>query len=291
MTDVTMTDWGILHRITQDAADHFFLRLRITEVPTGTTRQALKEALERAGRTYSEGPYLWGNHSLAPQEQWPANIREDYTADAVDSLTHGDLLDEAKGEKRVTLRLPIGLHAILVKAAGEKSFNQFCIDTLSVAVGYGERLPDYLPLLAQHSDTTEEQMRERVAKAQAHAADLAERSENMAAKGRRMQAYFQAVGSLPAGAAADIGRATLTPAMVESINAAATEIGRLTPEQLEETAAKMGLTAEELRASNEAMRAAFAGGYGQVRAAMDAPADVIKASYQFLSEAFSPPEP
>ena len=53
-------------------------------------------------------------------------------------------------------------------------------------------------------------------------------------------------------------------------------------------ASKMGVTADELRASNEVMRAAFAGDYEQACAAMDAPAEVVKANYQYLAEAFRP---
>ena len=34
------------------------------------------------------------------------------------------------GKREITLRLPVRLHAALVKAAEDRSFNQFCVNTL-----------------------------------------------------------------------------------------------------------------------------------------------------------------
>jgi len=128
------TDWGIFHRVLQEEEEHHLLRLVLTGVPEGIGREALKEALEKAGRTYGEGPYLWGNHKLLPREQWLPDAGVTGQLEPVETQSFRDLVDEANGEKRVTLRLPIGLHAALVKAAEGRSFNQFCVDTLHAAL-------------------------------------------------------------------------------------------------------------------------------------------------------------
>ena len=133
-TNPPVTDWGVLHRVLQDDEEHHLLRLVITGVPEHAGREEIREALEKAGRTYGEGPYLWGNYRLLPRSQWPRDLGSEPENEQVESLTFGDLLDEANGEKRVTLRLPIGLHAALVKAAEGRSFNQFCVNTLYAAM-------------------------------------------------------------------------------------------------------------------------------------------------------------
>jgi hypothetical protein len=129
-----VTDWGVLHRVLQDDEEHHLLRLLIIGVPKPAGREEIKEALEKAGRTYGEGPYLWGNYRLLPRDHWPPDLGSGPEAEAAESLTFSDLLDEANGEKRVTLRLPVGLHAALVKAAEGRSFNQFCVNTLYAAI-------------------------------------------------------------------------------------------------------------------------------------------------------------
>jgi Rho termination factor, RNA-binding domain len=128
------TDWGVLHRVLQEDEEHHLLRLLIIGIPEQVGREELKEALEKAGRSYGEGPYRWGNYRLLPRSQWPPELAGGPEGEPLESLTYSDLLDEANGEKRVTLRLPIGLHAALVKASEGRSFNQFCVNTLYAAI-------------------------------------------------------------------------------------------------------------------------------------------------------------
>lgn len=56
-------------------------------------------------------------------------------------VSYSDLMDELKGEKRVTLRLPLELHSLLASAAYavvSSSLNSFCIKKLAEAVEYDE---------------------------------------------------------------------------------------------------------------------------------------------------------
>ena len=117
--------------------------------------RALKEALEEAGRSYGEGPYLWGNYRLLPRSEWPeAPAPDPAGGENMETVAYADLLDEANGERGVTLRLPVGLHAALVKAAEDRSFNQFCVNTLYAALhmvseGPLEVLPEGLGFMRQ----------------------------------------------------------------------------------------------------------------------------------------------
>jgi len=54
-------------------------------------------------------------------------------------VTYADLWDHLTGEKRITLRLPRGLHSLLARNAyqsASSSLNSFCTRTLADAVGY-----------------------------------------------------------------------------------------------------------------------------------------------------------
>ena len=59
----------------------------------------LKEALEEAGRSYGEGPYLWGNYRLLPRSEWPEAPAPDPAGESMETVAYADLLDEANGEK------------------------------------------------------------------------------------------------------------------------------------------------------------------------------------------------
>src|SRR3954452_25279568 len=89
------TRWGVFHRVLQEAAEHHLLRLVIADVPETVEKEALKEALEKAGRTYGEGPYLWGNYRLLPRAEWSEESAPDPAGEAMETVTYADLLDEA----------------------------------------------------------------------------------------------------------------------------------------------------------------------------------------------------
>ena len=62
-------------------------------------------------------------------------------SDMLRLIPYSDLLDDLKGEKRVTLRLPLELHSLLASAAYSEvssSLNSFCIKKLAEAVDYDE---------------------------------------------------------------------------------------------------------------------------------------------------------
>lgn len=155
----TRNDWGIIHCIRSEGEDEIHvLRLRIQAVPSGDGKKQIKTALERAGRVFGEGDFQWGNHRILPRDEWLALDQV-----AAELITYADLLDEAKGEKRVTVRFPIGLHSMLVKAAQGKSFNQFCIDVMAAAVGYEpEPLAPTLPRIARQQGVSEAEMEDKV---------------------------------------------------------------------------------------------------------------------------------
>lgn len=167
--DNRANDWGVLHRILgEDADETRLLKLRIRDVPENKSRKDIKGTLERAGRVFGEGPVPWGNHVILPRDQWLA-----LDNDPAETITFSDLADETWGEKRVTLRLPIGLHAQLVKAAGGKSFNQFVTDALADAIGYAdEPLEPALPRLAARQKISVEEPREKIT--QMSAAELSQ---------------------------------------------------------------------------------------------------------------------
>ena len=61
-------------------------------------------------------------------------------------VTFSGLLDQLTGEKRITLRLPLGLHSALGREAysrGYNSLNSFCINLLANAVNYEELVEDF----------------------------------------------------------------------------------------------------------------------------------------------------
>ena len=157
-TQAIMNDWGVVHRVLHEDGEDRFLQLRITGVPEGIERGKIKRALELAGRVYGEGSRPWGNYQILPREDW---IERD--KDPSEAIPYSELMDEAKGEKRVTLRIPIGLHTALVRAAQGKSFNQFCIDALGAAIAYQEpSLEDAVPGLAALQGVSEAEMRSKI---------------------------------------------------------------------------------------------------------------------------------
>lgn len=112
---------------------------------TGVVRaKELKDVLDRLGYSFQ-----WGLHTVVAEDAWPAGddilttfddeVRQALLTSA-DEVHYDDLLDQLNDEKRVTLRLPKGLHTLTAKEAAKKgvSVNQFCIGILSEAVNYAE---------------------------------------------------------------------------------------------------------------------------------------------------------
>lgn len=65
-------------------------------------------------------------------------LNEDYDS-GCRLVSYAALIDNLRGEKRVTLRLPLGLHTSLIREANAgsyRSLNSFCIQMLAKAVDY-----------------------------------------------------------------------------------------------------------------------------------------------------------
>lgn len=251
-TDNSMrNDWGVLHSIRNESEEVSILRLRVQDVPEGIGRKQIKTALERAGRVFGEGDYVWGNHKILPHDEW---LELDQAA--AEGITYTDLLDEAKGEKRVTVRFPIGLHNALAKAARGKSFNQFCIDVMGAAVGYEQDpLVPAVPRLAEILGVSE--------------AEMAERMQRMAegVKPTLTSPLTQKLGhglTNIAGLPADQQKQMImslvsNPQFIDDYQRAVQESADFSEEQLAEMSEKLGLSVEETRERLGKVRALPAG--------------------------------
>lgn len=65
-------------------------------------------------------------------------LNEDYDS-MCRLVSYGALIDSLRGEKRVTLRLPLGLHTSLIREANAgayRSLNSFCIQALAESANY-----------------------------------------------------------------------------------------------------------------------------------------------------------
>ncbi len=124
--------------------------MRVTDVPVGTTLKQIKEVLTQSGHTYQ-----WGLYTVLPEEEWyplkdmidPREYGERaerllFYEIGMDVISYEELLDKLNDEKRVTLRLPVGLHFALSRASGDMTLNAYCTKTLADAVGYGD-LPEF----------------------------------------------------------------------------------------------------------------------------------------------------
>jgi hypothetical protein len=105
----------------------------IKEVPKDIQERNIRELLEQAGRFSHD---QWKEYKVLPRN----STDYDSYAEDMDDTTYYALLKETQEEKRVTLRLPVGLHAALTKAAKHLSFNQLCINLLSDAIGYSAKI-------------------------------------------------------------------------------------------------------------------------------------------------------
>lgn len=141
----TLTNYAVARRtIDEDDTIWAEAEMVIKNVPSEENVETLKDILERTGqlRLLSlDGEESWNYLKVVPEDMWPktnwtyhpTNLAEDVT-DSV--ISYEELLDKIHDEKRFTLRLPTGLHVKLIRAAGKASLNQFCVDSLSKAVGY-----------------------------------------------------------------------------------------------------------------------------------------------------------
>jgi hypothetical protein len=121
--------------------------LLVKDVPEGTTVKEIKETLKQIGHIYK-----WGLYTLIQAQTWieegdsaalGSTLERSFEIEEIDYISYEDLLDKVNDEKRITLRLPVGLHVALSQAAGEMTLNAYCIKVLADKVDYGNKLEDF----------------------------------------------------------------------------------------------------------------------------------------------------
>lgn len=135
----------------------------IAGAPEDTEVAEIKEILEKSGDYNANS---WREYRVIPDNQWEAETKWAYEVDgdirawAIELCNeegvascvhepgrHGTTYDELTGrfydEKRITLRLPWGLHVALSRAANGTSLNSFCIGTLAASVGYSDMVDEF----------------------------------------------------------------------------------------------------------------------------------------------------
>lgn len=156
----------------------------ITNVPKNVTVPDLKGLIDSIGTTFLDGvvdaQVDWAHGSkLLPDDKWDDKLKADmaqlklnatrvneeyegvpYVRDPEDDdalvllyqdmwffcriVTYSGLLDSLKGEKRITLRLPMGLHSALARASQSYgSLNSYCIKTLAASVNYSDIVDEF----------------------------------------------------------------------------------------------------------------------------------------------------
>lgn len=131
------TAFAVIERELIDEEEHFISQLFVTDVPDNIDRQQIKEAIDKTGRVYGVEGRRWVNHTILPFDRWPDVVRNEYDTKGTELGVQFDDLDaEARGEKRVTLRMEKALHSLLTRQAYEMelSFNDFCLVALEWVV-------------------------------------------------------------------------------------------------------------------------------------------------------------
>lgn len=121
----------------------------ITDAPEDIDAKEMRRILEKTGQYEAS---QWREFRVVPQSEWGdaqkwvnGETPEQWVSDHNNAgmtppyglwTTYSELVQRISDEKRVTLRLPLGLHSSLSYAAGDMTLNAFCINTLADAVGY-----------------------------------------------------------------------------------------------------------------------------------------------------------
>lgn len=161
----------IAHRILDEEDDVVLLEpvFLLADAPEDMEVSEVKDLFEKTGSTneftddYSTPApdKVWREYKVVPEEEWASSR---WNPDAEDGLTFAmgnydiSALTSGRGssrvalydylarrvsdEKRITLRLPFGLHVALARVAKDMTLNSFCVKTLADAVGYSD-LPEF----------------------------------------------------------------------------------------------------------------------------------------------------
>jgi hypothetical protein len=127
----------------------------ITGAPEDLDAKEMRDVLEKTGEYEASS---WREYRVVPQKEWndvekwinhetpyawaSELFGPGYNPPFEQWTTYSELVQRISDEKRVTLRLPIGLHVSLSRAAKDMTLNAFCIKTLADAVGYTD-LPEF----------------------------------------------------------------------------------------------------------------------------------------------------
>ena len=123
--------WAVIHTIRGRKARRF-CRLVVEDVPEGTSRKAVQEALETAGQAvdFTEAGVAWGNHTIVAEGRWPEELGH---LDAAKRISWAKL--DAGAERRITVRVPARLFYavnLAAKSSGD-SLNNWCLKALEAA--------------------------------------------------------------------------------------------------------------------------------------------------------------
>jgi hypothetical protein len=114
-----------------------FPRLFITDVPKGVTTQQIYDVLRKSGRDPALMDVSLNHIFIAPEQQWPADIKVHWGSTSVEHVPWQGLQEEAEGWRRITIRIA---PQILTRAQAEadrrqQSLTQFCIDSIQAQIG------------------------------------------------------------------------------------------------------------------------------------------------------------
>lgn len=145
-----MKDFLVVRRIFNEAdeVEEVEPELTIKNVPQGISSRQLKLLLEQTGQEYQ-----WGLYTIVDKDDWvklgdlseaPDHIETRLIIlQRIEELDYEELLDRVNNEKRITLRLPVGLHVALSRSTGGMTLNSYCIRVLADAVGYSRKLEEF----------------------------------------------------------------------------------------------------------------------------------------------------
>ncbi|HEY3329772.1 MAG TPA: hypothetical protein VGK19_07120 [Capsulimonadaceae bacterium] len=131
--------YAVMHRIFDFDRDMSTPDLFITNVPRHVTKSEVKDNLDKAQRVFGEiaaGTSVkrpWQNYTVQGVDEWDFYTCYDLENDLKPQITYDDLQLEAKGERKVTLRLPVAVCLDLEELADEvaQDLNAYCVDVLS----------------------------------------------------------------------------------------------------------------------------------------------------------------
>jgi hypothetical protein len=112
-------------------------RLFLLDVPTEIRAEFISELLRKAGRDPALMDISVNHISIASEDEWPPDVKLAWGSTAVETITWDALQEEAKGWRRITIRVTPEVYAMVQSEAKRRhqSLTQFCIDSVETQVG------------------------------------------------------------------------------------------------------------------------------------------------------------